>query len=235
MTELLAISRALHAETAPLRFAPPVAHVYHPLDYAWSPHARFVERYGKGRKPIVLLGMNPGPFGMAQTGVPFGEIGMVRDWLRIDEPVGKPAREHPKRPIEGFACARSEVSGKRLWGWAQERFRTPQQFFARFWVHNYCPLVFMADSGRNLTPDKLPVAEREPLFAACDRALRAVVAQVRPQLVIGVGQFAEQRARSALGDRELAFGRIPHPSPASPLANKGWAAAAERALADLGV
>ena len=35
-------------------------------------------------KRVVFLGMNPGPFGMAQVGVPFGEVAAVRDWLRID-------------------------------------------------------------------------------------------------------------------------------------------------------
>jgi single-strand selective monofunctional uracil DNA glycosylase len=235
MSLLIESARALIAQTAPLRFGAPVTHVYRPLEYAWAPHACYLERYGKGRKEVVLVGMNPGPFGMAQTGVPFGEVGMVRDWLRIDAPVGKPPREHPSRPILGFSCPRREVSGQRLWGWARQRFRTPRRFFARFWVHNYCPLVFMAASGRNVTPDKLPAREREPLFEACDRALRAVVAHVRPQLVIGVGRFAEQRAQRALGDCGVVLGRIPHPSPASPLANRGWAAAVGRALADLGV
>jgi single-strand selective monofunctional uracil DNA glycosylase len=59
---------------------------------------------------------------MAQTGVPFGEVGLVRDFLGIEAKVDQPARVHPKRPIEGFACMRSEVSGRRVWGWVQDRF-----------------------------------------------------------------------------------------------------------------
>jgi len=179
--------------------------------------------------------MNPGPFGMAQTGVPFGEVAMVRDWLRIEAPVGKPEREHPERAVLGFACPRREVSGQRLWGWAKQRFGTPRRFFARFWVHNYCPLAFLAASGRNITPDKLPAGERRPLLAACDGALRRVVEQLRPQWVIGVGRWAEQRAQAALSEAPVRLGRIPHPSPASPLANRGWSAAAEAAFAALGV
>src|SRR5690606_6715112 len=127
--------------------------------------------YGRGPKEILLLGMNPGPFGMAQTGVPFGEIAAVRDWLGVRGVVGRPAIEHPKRPVQGFGCHRSEGSGKRLWGWAQDRFGEPERFFDRFFVVNYCPLVFLEVGGRNRTPDKLPVREREPLFEACDRAL----------------------------------------------------------------
>ncbi len=218
-----------------LRFAPPVAFVYDPLVHARRSHLRYVERFGAAPKEIVLLGMNPGPFGMVQTGVPFGEVHLVRDWLGIDAPVGRPDQEHPKRPVLGFDCPRSEVSGRRLWSWARDRFGTPERFLARFWIHNYCPLAFMADTGRNITPDKLPAHEREPLFAACDRYLRRVVDHFEPRWVIGVGAFAEDRARAALAERDLAIGRIPHPSPASPLANRGWAQAAEAAFAELGI
>jgi single-strand selective monofunctional uracil DNA glycosylase len=185
----------------------------------------------------VLLGMNPGPFGMAQTGVPFGEVEAVTGWLGLADagPVGRPARAHPRRPVEGFACARSEVSGRRLWGWAQARFGTPAAFFRRFLVLNYCPLAFLLESGANLTPDKLPRAERAALFAACDRALAEAVAWLGPRAVIGVGAFAEGRAREALAGQDLLFGRIPHPSPASPRANRGWEAQADAALAALGL
>lgn len=99
-----------------LVFSEPVTHVYNPLRYAWDAHHRYLKLAPETQAARVLfLGMNPGPWGMAQTGVPFGQVEAVRDWLGIDVPVGKPAKEHPKRPIEGFACRRSEVSGERLW------------------------------------------------------------------------------------------------------------------------
>lgn len=232
---LTAIAKKLSRDVGRLVFAAPVTHVYNPLDYAWQPHERYLQRYGSGRKSVLMLGMNPGPFGMAQTGVPFGEVAAVRDWLKIEEPVRKPRRQHPKRPILGFDCERSEVSGRRLWGWAAQRFGEPRRFFERFFVYNFCPLVFMEESGRNVTPDKLPADERAPLFEACDRALHEVAVTLQCELVIGVGAFAEQRARHALADLGVAFGRILHPSPASPLANRGWAPAAEQALRALGV
>jgi single-strand selective monofunctional uracil DNA glycosylase len=226
-------------ELAPLDFAPPVTHVYNPLRYARRSHDLYLDRFGHAAKEAVLVGMNPGPWGMAQTGVPFGEIEAVRDWLGIEAPVGKPADEHPKRPVEGFACTRSEVSGRRLWGWARERFGTPEAFFERFFVYNYCPLSFLEDSGRNRTPDKLRKPERQALFAACDRALRRTVETLSPRLVIGIGKFAEDRARLALDGADEAtdfeIGRILHPSPASPAANRGWAEQAERGLAALGI
>ena len=230
------MTRNLVADLEPLRFAAPVSLVYNPLAYAWASHEQYLRRYGGGTRDVLFLGMNPGPFGMAQTGVPFGEVAHVRDWLGIQADVGKPPMEHPKRPIQGFACTRSEVSGARLWGWAKGRFGTPERFFARCFVANYCPLVFMGESGVNITPEKLPASEREPLFAACDRALRRTVEHLRPRFVVGVGKFAEDRLRAALPrDPKVVVGRIPHPSPASPLANRGWAEAVGVALDALGV
>jgi single-strand selective monofunctional uracil DNA glycosylase len=233
--EQIEISQELSRVVGALRFSAPVAYVYNPLEYARAPHRQYLERYGAGRREIVLLGMNPGPFGMAQTGVPFGDVGMVRGWLRIEAPVGAPPRQHPKRRVTGFACNRGEVSGQRLWGWARETFGTPEHFFARFFVANYCPLVFMEESGRNRTPDKLPRVEREPLFAACDKALRASVSAFKPRYVVGVGAFAAARAAEALAATGVAVGRVPHPSPASPLANRGWDAEMRHALQRIGV
>lgn len=218
-----------------LTFGPPVTHVYNPLVYARAPWDQYCKLYGKGPREILLIGMNPGPFGMAQVGVPFGEVAAARDWLGIDAKVGKPAHEHPKRPIQGFACTRSEVSGARLWGWAKEAFGTPEAFFARFFVTNYCPLVFMENTGRNRVPEKLPKEEREPMFAACDRALRRTIEYFEPKYVIGVGKFAEAKAREVAGDLDVTIASVPHPSPASPLANKGWSPLMDAALAELGI
>jgi single-strand selective monofunctional uracil DNA glycosylase len=232
---LVPVSRKLSARVSRLKFGPPVTHVYNPLEYARAPHERYLERYGTAPKEVVLLGMNPGPFGMAQTGVPFGDVQMVRDWMGISAKVGRPAGEHAKRPVSGFGCARSEVSGTRLWGWARERFGTPEAFFARFFVLNYCPLCFMAASGANFTPDKLPPSEREPLFDACDEALRESVELLQPRLVVGVGAFAAKRAQIALAGSKVAIGSVLHPSPASPKANTGWAKIVEQELVALGV
>jgi single-strand selective monofunctional uracil DNA glycosylase len=183
---------------------------------------------------VILLGMNPGPFGMAQSGVPFGEVGLVRDFLGIAAKVGRPRNEHPKRPVTGLACTRSEVSGARVWGWARQRYGTPGAFFDRFFIMNYCPLAFLEESGRNRTPDKLPRAEREPLFSACDRALAQAVEVLEPSMIVGIGAFARDRAHQALG-QAVPVGMMLHPSPASPRANRGWEAQAEADLAALGI
>ncbi|MFV1959743.1 MAG: uracil-DNA glycosylase family protein [Planctomycetota bacterium] len=229
------IARDLRRDVEALAFAAPVAAVYDPLDYARRPHRLYLRRYGGGPKEVLLVGMNPGPFGMAQTGVPFGDVELVRTWLGIEAPVDRPSPEHPKRPVEGFLSTRREVSGRRLWSWAAERFATPDVFFTRFFVWNYCPLAFLEAGGRNRTPDKLPAAERALLFAACDRALRRVVRALEPRHVVGIGAFAERRAREALDGEDVAIGRVLHPSPASPRANRGWARQMDEGLRALGI
>ena len=219
----------------PLRFDAPVSHVYNPLAYARASYAKYLQLYARSPKEIVLIGMNPGPWGMAQTGVPFGEVTAVRDWLNIEAPVGKPAKMHPKRPVMGFKCTRSEVSGRRLWGWAQKAFKTPTSFFSHFFVANYCPLMFIEADGRNRTPNQLRASERKPLLKVCDRALRRTIEQLTPRYVIGVGLFAEERAQAALSDMDVTLGRITHPSPANPKANRGWEAIIEKEFAALGI
>jgi len=219
-----------------LTFGPPVAYTYNPLRYAWLPHATYLTRYGTGPKHIVFLGMNPGPFGMAQTGIPFGEIAAVRDWLHIQAPVDMPFPEHPKRPITGFACTRSEVSGRRLWGLFADRFTTPENFFAEHFVLNYCPLIWMGPTGANLTPDKLSPAERAAIEAPCRTHLRSVLETLRPAHLVGIGAYAAQKfAELTTPADPWRITQILHPSPASPAANKDWAGDVTRTLLAAGI
>ena len=233
--DLETIIDKLNDDLRPLRFSAPVTHVYNPLEYARASYTKYLQQYAYLPKEIILLGMNPGPWGMVQTGVPFGEVKLVRDWLDISAPVGTPAQLHPKRPIMGFECTRSEVSGKRLWGWARKSYKTPKRFFSRFFVANYCPLIFIEAGGRNRTPNQLRAAERRPLLVVCDRALLATIEMLKPRYVVGVGQFAKERAQTALTDLDVTVGGITHPSPANPKANRGWEVLIERELEELGV
>ena len=232
---LIAAARDLAAQADELRFAAPVSHVYNPLLYARQAHELYLTNFGAAPKEVIFLGMNPGPFGMAQTGVPFGEISAVRDWMKISAAIERPPREHPKRPILGFACARSEVSGRRLWGLFARRLGTAEKFFARHFVGNYCPLAFLTATGSNLTPDKLRSEEREALGRICDAHLRRVLEIMRPKWVIGVGGFARERAERSAAGLPIRVGQILHPSPASPAANRGWEEKAAAQLEALGV
>ncbi|MFA5664089.1 uracil-DNA glycosylase family protein [Castellaniella sp.] len=224
-----AIARVLAGSLQVLAF-PSASHVYNPLTYMWAAHREYLQRHGSRQGRILLVGMNPGPWGMAQTGIPFGAIAMARDWLNFETPLGGPLPDqHEKYPISGFACHRSEGSGERFWGWAQQRFGTPDRFFQRLFVWNYCPLLFLRNN-RNLVPEQLHKAEREPLFGICDAALTAVIHALRPRVVVGIGRFAHGRAQGLMGN-DLPTAYLLHPSPANPMANQGWAGIADETLA----
>ncbi|MDR2179922.1 MAG: hypothetical protein LBP21_06415 [Synergistaceae bacterium] len=247
--KVLKAARVLRDRAGDISFAPPVVQVYNPLSYAWGAFEEYVARYGAGEKRVLFLGMNPGPWGMTQTGVPFGEVSAVRDWLGISAAIGRPREEHPRYPVKGYACGRSEVSGRRLWGLFRERFGTAESFFQEHFVANYCPLLFIETSenpktpkdskirARNLTPDKLPASERAALYDACDAHLRRLVEVFSPQYLIGVGNFAAARAQEVFKktNTNLTIGKILHPSPASPKSNSDWGGEAARQLTELGV
>ena len=214
--------------------------IYNPLIYARHAFEEYVTRYGNSPKRVVFLGMNPGPWGMAQTGIPFGEIKTVRDWLTITALIGAPKIVHPKRPVLGYSCTRSEVSGERLWGLFKERYGQADAFFADHFVINYCPLLFIGSSeknsggARNVTPDKLKTAEKTALYDACDTHLRDVIRALSPETVVGIGNFAAERAAALSGNIKIT--RILHPSPANPRSNGGnWSKIATEQLIEAGV
>lgn len=93
-------------------------------------------------------------------------------------------------------------------------------------------------SGKNVTPPMLKKDERETLQGICDRSLLEVVSLLEVDWVIGVGKFAEARAKVALrryGGREVRVCSITHPSPINPAANRDWNSLATSQLAALGV
>jgi single-strand selective monofunctional uracil DNA glycosylase len=181
------------------------------------------------------MGMNPGPFGMVQTGIPFGEVAAVRDWLKISAKVGVPEDFNPKRPVLGFDCPNSEVSGRRLWGLFKERFGAPEIFFKGHFIVNYCPLAFVEQRGANFTPNKLPAAEKNRLLKICDAHLRRVLEILEPEWLVGIGGWAMERGELAAEGSNVRVGQMLHPSPASPKANRGWARLATEELVALGV
>lgn len=236
-SELIGAGRVLAEELRPLKFSGPVTHTYLTIDYAREGYEGYLRKFGDSKKKVLLLGMNPGPFGMAQTGVPFGEIAAVRDWMGLNPKIGKPGNEHPKRRIMGLDCPKSEVSGRRLLGLFSGKFPNAADFFKDHLVINFCPLVWMKDTGANLTPDKIKAAEMAAVDAACHRHLRRLIEVLEPKFLIGVGAYAEKQMLAVKDETgvDASVGKILHPSPASPAANRGWAEVAERQLGELGV
>ncbi len=237
MNSIIERTKEFSAQLESLKFSID-CYIYNPLEYAWAMHERYLREYVRTPSKILLLGMNPGPFGMAQTGVPFGEVDAVRDFLHLDEPIGKPIIEHPKRPITGMATRRSEVSGRRLWGLMADRYKTSKAMAHQLSVVNYCPLVFVdrGATGRNVTPDKLIKVERLALEAVCDRYLIDMIEYLKPTYAVGVGKYAYEKLVGVIKAEETPHvSQILHPSPASPKANRGWAEQAEAQLKESGV
>jgi single-strand selective monofunctional uracil DNA glycosylase len=235
LPDLIRELRRQGREVDRLHFASPVRFVYNPLRYARDPIERYFTVYAAGQKEAVFLGMNPGPWGMAQTGVPFGEVAAVRDWLGIEGRVSGPALVHARVPVRGFDCPRSEVSGRRLWGLMRERFGDARELARHWFVGNYCPLLFLDEAGRNITPDRLARADQSALFAICDRFLAVLLSTLRPRWAVGVGAFARRRLEAVAPALGIAVAAIPHPSPANPAANRGWTRQAKGALRSAGI
>ena len=220
-------------ELSKIKFMPPVDFVYNPLEYAKENYLEYLRLYGQGKKNTIFLGMNPGPWGMVQTGIPFGEIEIVKTWLNLNKSIHKPANQHPKRPIMGLSCRRREISGKRLWNWIKSRWNQPEDFFADNFVANYCPLAFLEKGGRNRTPNRLKKVEREQLFQVCNKYLLELVEKMETEYIFGIGKFAVKRAEEALEGKNVKIHYLHHPSPANPVANKGWSQLAEKVFQEV--
>ena len=200
--------------------------VYNPLAYAWDVHVAYLEKSTTAGAKTILLGMNPGPHGMGQMGIPFAATTVVRDLIGIKGiRVLEPRRIHPRRPIEGLEWPREEVSGTRLWGALEEKYGLIDNIFKNVFLVNHCPLMFfLGDRARNITPDKIGGPVVRSMLERCDDYLREVVDIIEAEIVIGVGKYAESRARSAFHGSDVTISSCWHPSPASPLANKNGGA-----------
>ena len=177
--------------------------IYNPLRYAWEVHVEYLRIAGGLGAKTILMGMNPGPHGMGQMGIPFAATTVVRDILGIRGiEVQQPTDPHPSRPVNGLSHPKEEVSGSRLWG-------------------NHCPLlIFSGPRATNVTPDKIRGKSVTSLIERCDEHLREVVGLLGPDSVVGVGKYAERRARESLASSDVLVTSCWHPSPASPLANR---------------
>ena len=172
---------------------------------------------------------------ISASGVPFGEVSVVNNWLKINGVVGKPKVEHPKRQIEGLNCKKREVSGERFWNFIKSVSGTPEIFFRNCLVYNHCPLIFMGKSGKNVTPPDMKIDVRNKLLQLCDETLKDVIELYSVKHIVGLGRFAETRAKKVVNDniiKNVDVSFLIHPSPASPAANKGWNELAYKTLTD---
>ncbi len=194
--------------------------IYNPLHYAWKPHQEYITRFAGNGAKILMIGMNPG-HGMGNTGVPFGCPEQVKEFLGINNlEVKQPRMSHPKRIVVGLEQPKPEVSGRRIWSLLKELYTTPEKTSESIYIVNHCPLWMFNEKGQNITPEKLTGASASKLFELCDQHLREIIEIMDIEVVIGVGNYAASRATIALNDLNVVVTKIPHPSPANPLANR---------------
>ena len=212
-----------------------VKFILNPLDYAREPHIKFLSKYLTGPKSVLFVGLNPGPWGMCQTGLPFGEVNKCRDFLGITGAVWQPEHTPPKLKILGFDSTRREVSGDRFWSFVARVWTTAESFFSDCFIVNYCPLAFTTETGKNVTPAQFSSEDRKAVFRVCDEALYNMIRVLRATHIVAIGKVVLARVQQLQADRQLELRLHPvmHPSPANPAANKDWLGLATRSLAPL--
>ncbi|XP_053682606.1 single-strand selective monofunctional uracil DNA glycosylase isoform X2 [Sabethes cyaneus] len=203
-----------------------VAVTYNPIEYAAELHIAYLQKFLDGPKPVLFLGMNPGPWGMCQTGVPFGYIPAVRDWMQLRGQVSKPNPELESRPVDGLNCTRAEQSGKRWWDLFQSLCGEPEVFFRNCFVFNICPLAFFHTTGRNITPADLKGTSKTRLQEICTTYLKEALELLQPAIIVSVGRYTEDRVKALvkqklLDPNSVQLKCIPHPSPRS-VNNTNW-------------
>lgn len=231
-TKLLQYATALNEKLRKLSFNSPVQYVYNPVEYAYDMHAAFIKRYCQSEKKILLLGMNPGPWGMVQTGIPFGEINMVKEWYQIEAKINKPAIECPQREVMGLDCHRSEISGKRLYEYFKKVSHTPDNFFKNTYLYNYCPLALLQRGGNNFTPSSLKGAIKKELEEYCNDSLLQVLELLKTEIIIALGVYTKKQADLILKVNCIDHIQVicmPHPSPRAK-GNENWSEKAQHVL-----
>lgn len=217
----LKATKTLNERFQELTFNEKVETYYNPLTYALPVHEAYLNKFGNEPKQAFFLGMNPGPWGMAQTGIPFTDPYIARDWMDLPQKsVGTPKNEREDRPVKGWESERKEASGQRLHGYFRRLYGSLESFFEIGIVQNYCPLVMYANDGTNLTPEDLLKDDREKIFKACGPYIEQLLHFYEPEVLVGIGRFGQRRLANVadLSQEEVFY--LPHPSPASPIATR---------------
>lgn len=272
--DLLQKTRDLAAVLDTFRHPAGVSHVYNPLSYMATAHEAWLSRYVQYGEcdevavtpsPYLILGMNPGPWGMVQTGVPFGDVPNAGKLIGVRDgstpftaqiPCGvslpaifKPQLDgiqlHPKRPVQGFACTRVEASGDRLWGGLATVWGLLDAVLDDCFAMNYCPLAyFSGEAGENVTPEAFIKAGpyRDEAYAqelddVCGAYLRTVMRAMDTKVVLAIGRYAERKAKIAASmvANKPAVVYLTHPSPLATRNAEQWAEMARTTMQAAGV
>ncbi|XP_055849953.1 single-strand selective monofunctional uracil DNA glycosylase [Episyrphus balteatus] len=215
----------LNKELANLKF-PNITHVYNPIEYAFDLHCQYLKKYLNGPKKMLLIGMNPGPNGMAQNGVPFGNTNTVKNLMKIEGQVEQPPSLHPKRPVTGLACKTEEPSGVRIWTLIGKLAGSLEIFSQQCFMHNFCPLAFFDVQGKNITPGELKGDVKAEVRNICLKYLEQEIQLIQPEIIIAIGSYVGD-CMKRLAKQSIYIGsnikilQLAHPSPRS-VNNNNW-------------
>ncbi|KAI8124664.1 hypothetical protein FF38_10666 [Lucilia cuprina] len=216
------LNEKLRNITTPLE----ISYIYNPVEYAADLHQAYLKKYLKGGKKVLFIGLNPGPNGMGQTGIPFGNITTVRDKMGLNGTVNQPPNIHPKRPVNGLATTIEEPSGKRLWTKFQELSDGSLDiFFEQCFVYNFCPLLFYNSKGDYISPQKLKAPYNRQISNACLHTIEQILELIQPEVIVAIGRYAYDNLKAVKYCIEKRLLYLRHPSPRA--CTKNWSKIAD--------
>jgi Uracil DNA glycosylase superfamily. len=193
------------------------------FSYAIDPFLEYLEKAERGSVRTLYLGMNPGPYGMYRTGIPFCDFVTKREFLKITASVDETFIDVDAVRGEKPDEKRREVSGMRLWGLFESVYHSPERFFSSSLVLSYSPLIFFRSEGRraNIALSDVKSLDRKRIEKVSDEFLKRYIKELKCDTLVGIGDYAHRAlVRCSDGERLL---KIAHPSPANPAANGDWA------------
>lgn len=224
--QFLDIECDLNNELNELQFPKNITHIYNPIVYALNLHCQYIKKFLNGKKKVMLIGMNPGPNGMVQNGVPFGNTNTVKNLMKIQGQVDQPPSLNPKRPVTGLSCTTEEPSGVRIWNLLQKLAGSLEVFGEQCFLHNFCPLAFFDEQGKNITPSELKGKIKSTLRDICLKYLEKEIQLIQPEIIIAIGSYVGDSLRklskqSIYVRTNIKILQLAHPSPRS-LNNNNW-------------
>ena len=186
---IIELYKSLNIELDELKFFPPCFYVYNPLSYCFESFKIYFEYLNTEEEINLFFGINPGPFGMAQTGIPFGDKETVKNYLKIEPKIDidKIPKQHPKKQILGLEVKRVEKSGRIFWGVIKEFYPEKYDFFKSNFVLNFCPLCFLDEQGRNITPKVLRKEDQIALYKILEIFMLKLFKLIKIKKLIAIG------------------------------------------------